>query len=87
MATREINVDGRSWEVASSGRRTQYSRDEFGVVFTSLDDAREQRVARYSPLAVKSAELSLAALTDRELRDLLRTSQPGWTSPELGYRR
>jgi len=87
MAKRTIEVDGRRWEAAPSGRRTQYSRDEFGVVFTSLDDAREQRVARYSPLAVKSAELSLAALTDRELRDLLRTSQPGWTSPELGYRR
>jgi hypothetical protein len=87
MARRTIEVNGKRWDVAPSGRRTQYSRDEFGVVFTSLDDAREQRVARYSPLAVKSAELSLAALTDRELRDLLRTSQPGWTSPELGYRR
>lgn len=87
MVTRTIEADGRRWEVAASGRRTQYSRDEFGVVFTSLDQAREQRVARYSPLATKSAELSLAALTDLELRDLLRTSQPGWTSPELGYRR
>ena len=44
-------------------------------------------MVRYSPLGAKSGELSLARLSDRELADLLAVSQPGWTSPELGYRR
>jgi hypothetical protein len=87
MARREIEVGGGRWSVRPSGRRTHYARDEFGLVFTSLDAGREQRVARYTPLAVKSSELSLAALTDAQLRDLLARSQPAWTSPELGYRR
>jgi hypothetical protein len=87
MPRREIEVAGRRWTAGPSGRRTQYTKDEFGIVFTSQDDRREQRVARYSPLAVKSAELSLAGLTDAQLVDLLARSQPSWTSPELEYRR
>jgi len=87
MARREIEAGGGRWSVRQSGRRTQYARDEFGLVFTSLDAGREQRVARYTPLAVKSSELALAALTDAQLRDLLARSQPAWTSPELGYGR
>jgi len=82
-----IEVDGRRWAVSPSGRHTQYAKDEFGIVFTSEDEAREQRVARYSPLATKSTELSLAALSEQELAGLLRRSQPAWTSPEMGYRR
>ncbi|HEX9894513.1 MAG TPA: hypothetical protein VGA78_11350 [Gemmatimonadales bacterium] len=87
MPKRIIEVDGRRWSVSPSGRRTQYVKDEFGIVFTSEDERREQRIARYSPLAAKSTELSLSALTDRELSELLSMSQPAWTSPELGYRR
>jgi hypothetical protein len=87
MAKRIIEVDGRRWSVMASGRRTQYVKDEFGVVFTSEDERREQRIARYSPLGAKSTESSLSALSDRELSDLLAWSQPAWTSPELGYRR
>jgi len=87
MARRIIEVAGRRWTVAPSGRRTQYSRDEFSLVFTSLDPPREQRISRYSPLATKSVEMSLGALRDAQLMDLLRHSQPSWTSPELGYRR
>lgn len=87
MPTRMIEVDGRRWTVTPSGRRTQYGKDEFGVVFTSEDEARERRVARYSPLAAKSTELSLATLSDRDLATLLGRSQPSWTSPEMGYRR
>lgn len=87
MPKRLINAGGRAWSVRLSGRRTQSSRDEVGVVFTSEDDAREERVARYAPVGVKSAELSLAGLSDRELTQLLARSQPSWTSPELGYRR
>ncbi len=88
MPRRMIDVDGERWEVAVSGRSTQYTKDEFGLVFTrGTGPERERRVARYSPLGAKSRELSLNQLSDRELRDLLSWSQPAWTAPELGYRR
>ena len=88
MPRRIIDVDGVQWVVAVSGRNTQYTKDEFGLVFTrGTGPAREQRVTRYSPLGAKSRELSLRQLSDRELGDLLIHSQPAWTAPELGYRR
>jgi hypothetical protein len=88
MPRRVIEVDGEQWQVAVSGRSTQYNKDEFGLVFTrGTGPQREQRVVRYSPLGAKSRELSLARLSDRELADLLAVSQPAWTAPELGYRR
>ena len=88
MPRRIIDVDGVQWEVAVSGRNTQYTKDEFGLVFTrGTGSGREQRVTRYSPLGAKSRELSLRQLSDRELTDLLAYSQPAWTAPELGYRR
>jgi hypothetical protein len=88
MPRRIIDVDGERWEVAVSGRSTQYTKDEFGLVFTrGTGPAREQRVTRYSPLGAKSRELSLGQLSDRELSDLLAVSQPAWTAPELGSRR
>ena len=88
MPRRIIEVDGAQWQVAVSGRSTQYNKDEFGLVFTrGTGPDREQRVVRYSPLGAKSGELSLARLSDRDLADLLAVSQPSWTSPELGYRR
>jgi len=85
---RIIDVDGEQWEVTASGRVTQYVKDEFGLIFTrGVGPDREQRVVRYSPLEAKSRELSLAQLSDAELRDLLAHSQPSWTAPEMGYRR
>jgi hypothetical protein len=85
---RIIEVDGEQWHVAVSGRLTQYVKDEFGLIFTrGVGPDREQRVVRYSPLGAKSRELSLAQLSDRELQELLRHSQPSWTAPEMGYRR
>jgi hypothetical protein len=88
MPRRIIEVDGESWTVAVSGRNTQYTKDEFGLVFSRGTGAdREQRFARYTPLGAKSRELSLSQLSDRELRELLRFSQPSWTAPEMGYRR
>jgi hypothetical protein len=88
MPRRIIEVDGEQWEVAVSGRVTQYVKDEFGLVFTrGTGTHREQRVVRYSPLGAKSREISLAQLSDAELRELLTHSQPSWTAPELGYRR
>ena len=88
MPRRIIEVDGATWEVAVSGRTTQYLKDEFGLVFTrGTGPDRERRVSRYAPVGVKSSELSLARLTDAELRELLAHSQPSWTAPEMGYRR
>jgi hypothetical protein len=88
MPRRIITANGEQWEVAVSGRTTQYVKDEFGVIFTrGVGPDREQRVARYSPLGAKSRELSLSQLSDQELGDLLTHSQPSWTAPEMGYRR
>jgi len=88
MPRRVIDADGEKWVVSVSGRNTQYTKDEFGLVFTrGTGSGREQRVTRYSPLGAKSRELSLRELSDQELRDLLAYSQPSWTSPEMGYRR
>lgn len=85
---RIIEVEGEQWEVAVSGRLTQYVKDEFGLIFTrGVGPEREQRVVRYSPLGAKSREMSLSELSDQELRELLRHSQPSWTAPEMGYRR
>ena len=88
MPRRIIAADGEQWEVAVSGRITQYVKDEFGLIFTrGIGPDREQRVTRYSPLGAKSRELSLSQLSDQELGDLLAHSQPSWTAPETGYRR
>ena len=88
MPRRIIEVNGEPWTVAVSGRSTQYTKDEFGLVFSrGTGPSREQRVARYTPLGAKGRELSLSQLSDQELRDLLSHSQPSWTAPEMGYRR
>jgi hypothetical protein len=88
MPRRIIDIDGEKWEVAPSGRVTQYTRDEFGIVFgRGSGSAREQRVARYSPIGVRSPESSLAELSDHQLKELFERSQPSWTAPETGYRR
>jgi hypothetical protein len=87
MPRRIIDVEGERWEAAVSGRTTQYTKDEFGIVFSrGIGAGREQRVARYTPLGTKSRELSLSQLSDEQLRQLLRHSQPSWTAPEMGYR-
>lgn len=88
MPRRIIEVDGEPWEVAVSGRVTQYTKDEFGLIFSrGTGPNREQRVSRYTPLGAKSRELSLSQLSDQDLRELLVHSQPSWTAPEMGYRR
>ena len=87
MPRRVIEVDGKEWLVAVSGRVTQYVKDEFGLVFTRVDAPRERRVTRYSPLGAKARETSLAQLSDAELQRLLAHSQPAWTAPDLEYRR
>ena len=88
MPRRVIEVNGDQWLVSVSGRNTQYTKDEFGLVFTrGTGPGRERRISRYSPLGAKSRELSLRELSDRELTELLAYSQPSWTAPEMGYGR
>ena len=87
MARRFIDVDGEQWEVTLAGNVTQYVKDEFALVFSrGAAPKRERRVVRYSP-SVRHRAASLTALSDDHLRDLFRSSQPSWTSPELGYSR
>ena len=86
-ATRTISHDGVVWAVAPSGFITQYVGDEFGLVFTRIDDARpEVRFTRYSPAGTRSREASFETLTDVTLRRLLGTSQTSARAPEGGYR-
>ena len=88
MPRRLIELNGERWSVSPTGRTTQYTRDEFSLVFTRTSGGPpERRVARYSPLGSKTRESSLAELSEEQLRDLLRRSQPSWTTPELGYLR
>lgn len=88
MPRRIIEVNGQRWAVSPAGRVTQYEKDEFALRFTRLPAGSGQdRIVRYSPLLAKNREASLAQLSDPELAELFRVSQPSWTSPELGYRR
>ena len=88
MPTRSITIDGRSWNVFPSGYVTQYDRDEFALFFMSgTGSEREVRVTRYSPQGVRSREASLLELSDAQLTELFRASQPSETSPEAGYSR
>lgn len=87
MAGRTFVVDGQTWEVAASGRVTQYSRDEFSVTFRRLGGTPETRVARYASIGSRSPEDSLAELQEYQVQELFQRSQPSWTAPEAGYRR
>lgn len=88
MAGRIVEVNGERWTVSSTGRITQYGKDEFALRFTRVSpEPRVERVVRYSPQLAKNRESALALLTDMDLAGLLRVSQPSWTAPDLGYRR
>jgi hypothetical protein len=84
---RLIELDGATWSVTMGGSSTQYNKDEFPIVFSRVGGVHQERVARYSPLGSKRREDSLAELTDDEIRDLFRRSQPSWTTAQTGYRR
>jgi len=88
MPRRTINVNGQDWSVSSTGRVTQYTRDEIGLVFSRAGTAgREERVTRFAPLGARSPERALAELPEAQLMELFRRSQPSWTAPETEYRR
>ena len=88
MARPTLDIDGERWEVYPSGRVTTYDRDEFGLVFEKgTGPARIRRVTRYSPVGARRWDAALAELSEIQLRELFRQSQPAWTSPETGYAR
>ncbi|HEU5217300.1 MAG TPA: hypothetical protein VFU23_01480 [Gemmatimonadales bacterium] len=88
MSGRTFEASGERWMVSSTGRITQYGKDEFGLRFTRIAPVpRQERVVRYSPQLSKGRESALAALSDAELASLLKVSQPSWTTPDSEYRR
>jgi hypothetical protein len=73
MPFRTLTVDGRTWRVQPTGFVTANNLDEIGVMFVAgTGDARERAIAE---------------LSDEQLAQLLRESQPSATAPETGYRR
>jgi hypothetical protein len=86
MARHTIVVDGNTWKVYTAGRVTVYGKDEFGLVFElGTGPDRKRRYTRYSPLGSRSPDAALSELTERQLLELFRQSQPAWTSPEGAY--
>ncbi|HKA59120.1 MAG TPA: hypothetical protein VKD28_10940 [Gemmatimonadales bacterium] len=86
MARRALTVDGESWEVYPSGRLTVYGRDQLGLIFESgTGTQRRRRVTHFSPLGARMPDRAFGELSDRELLELFRQSQPAWTAPEVSY--
>ena len=86
MPARSLQVDGANWDITPSGYITQYTQDEYGLIYSrgaGMD--REVRVTRYSPQGSRSREQAFAELTDAQLNELFEQSQPSFTSPEAGY--
>jgi hypothetical protein len=86
MPARSLQVDGQKWDVYPSGYITQYTQDEYGLLFSRGEGkGREVRVTRYSPQGTRSREQAFAELSDAQLKELFQQSQPSFTSPEAGY--
>ena len=86
MARRTITVDGARWEAYPSGRVTVYGRDQLGLIFESgTGTQRRRRVTHFSPLGSRSQTRAFLELSDRDLLELFRQSQPAWTAPEVSY--
>jgi len=86
MPARALQVAGQKWEVSPSGYITQYTQDEYALLFSRGEGKdREVRVSRYSPQGTRSREQAFAELSDAQLKELFEQSQPSFTSPEAGY--
>ena len=86
MPARSVQVEGKKWEIHPSGYITQYTQDEYGLIFSrGAGKEREVRVTRYSPQGTRSREQAFAELSDAQLKELFEQSQPSFTSPEAGY--
>ncbi len=88
MARQVTAGNGSVWEVALSGRRTQYGADELSLEFRRVAGGEpERRYVRFAPQGAKVAELAFDQATDATLLRLLGETQPAWTSPDGGYGR
>ena len=88
MPARVLQVDGQQWNVYPSGYITQYTQDEYALLFSrGSGEDRQVRVTRYSPQGTRSREQAFAELSDAQLQSLFAQSQPSFTSPEAGYER
>jgi len=88
MPARSLQIDGQKWDVYPSGYITQYTQDEYALMFSrSAGSDREIRVTRYSPQGTRSREQAFAELSETQLKELFEQSQPSFTSPEAGYER
>lgn len=86
MPARSLEADGVQWDVYPSGYITQYTQDEYALIFSrGAGKNREVRVTRYSPQRSRSREQAFAELSDAQLKELFEQSQPSFTSPEAGY--
>jgi hypothetical protein len=83
-----LQIDGQQWNVYPSGYITQYTQDEYALLFSrGSGEDRQVRVTRYSPQGTRSREQAFAELSDTQLQSLFSQSQPSFTSPEAGYER
>ena len=88
MPVRSFEIGGQHWDVYPSGYITQYTQDEYALMFSRKSGSdREVRVTRYSPQGTRSREQAFAELSDSQLKELFEQSQPSFTSPEAGYER
>ncbi|HET9776556.1 MAG TPA: hypothetical protein VFP77_08335 [Gemmatimonadaceae bacterium] len=88
MPARVLQIDGQQWNVYPSGYITQYTQDEYALLFSrGSGEDRQVRVTRYSPQGTRSREQAFAELSDTQLQSLFSQSQPSFTSPEAGYER
>ncbi|HTD83067.1 MAG TPA: hypothetical protein VK648_04685 [Gemmatimonadaceae bacterium] len=88
MPARSLQIDGQKWDVYPSGYITQYTQDEYALMFSrGTGNGREVRVTRYSPQGSRSREQAFAELSETQLKELFEQSQPSFTSPEAGYER
>jgi hypothetical protein len=86
MPARSLQIDGQKWDVYPSGYITQYTQDEYALMFSrGAGKDRELRVSRYSPQGTRSREQAFAELSEAQLKQLFEQSQPSFTSPEAGY--
>ncbi len=85
MARQIVDASGVVWQVALSGRRTSYGRDELSLEFQQRDAPNELRYARFSPQGAKVGERAFDEARDIDLVRLLATAQPAWTSPDGAY--
>jgi hypothetical protein len=86
MARRTLTVDGQTWEISPSGRSSIYGQDQYSLLFqlgTGLE--RKRRFTRYTPTGARRTDASLSELSERQLLELFRQSQPAWTAPESAY--